>query len=169
MNEINPPARPKILMVTRLFPSARLPSFGTFCAERARALSRHADVRVMVPTPWCPPGLRSGPWAKWSQVERARVTAEGIPVSYPRFATIPKTGTWIQGASMARSVAKEYRRRHGDWVPDLVDGHFAFPDGYAAAKLARHLAAPSVVTCHGSDLLKYPSIPIAGRMLRRRA
>ena len=167
MSQAGPTTRPRILMVTRLFPSARLPVFGTFCAERARALSQYADVRVIVPTPLCPPGLRVGAWARWSQVEREGVTAEGCPVSYPRFAVVPKTGTWIQGVTMARSVVREYRRRHGDWAPDLVDGHFAFPDGYAAVKLARHLAAPSVVTCHGSDLLKYPSIPIAGRMLRR--
>jgi glycosyltransferase involved in cell wall biosynthesis len=153
-------------MVTRLFPSRRLRWLGPFCAERARALARRAEVRVIVPTPYCPPGLRFGKWKQWAEVEREGLTDEGISVSYPRFGVIPKAATWLQGVTLARSVAREYRRRHRTWRPDVVDGHFAFPDGYAAVRLARLLGCASLVTCHGSDLRKYPRIPVAGGMLR---
>jgi glycosyltransferase involved in cell wall biosynthesis len=74
--------------------------------------------------------------------------------------------TWFQGFSMARSVIKEIVQRHNSWRPDVIDGHFAFPDGYAAVKSAEHLGCTSLVTCHGSDLLLYPSIIFAGSMLK---
>ena len=159
--------KPKILMLTRLFPSREFPTMGTFCAERAKALSRYADVRVMVPTPYFPRGL-PGPstWRRWARVERYGETAEGIPVSYPRYLSVSKVATWSQGLAIARSAQREFDRACRGWRPDVVDGHFAFPDGYAAVQLARRLGCASLVTCHGSDLRLYPPLPFAGRMLR---
>lgn len=160
--------RPKILMLTRLFPSKEFPTNGIFCSERAKALSRYADVRVMVPTPYYPWLFRSiGLWGRWAKVEREGLFPENVLVSYPRFVSLPKMATWYQGVSIARSAHKEFVRRHNGWLPDVVHGHFAFPDGYAAVKLAQRLKCPSLVTCHGSDLLRYPKLFIAGSMLRQ--
>jgi teichuronic acid biosynthesis glycosyltransferase TuaC len=159
--------RLKILMLTRLFPSQAFPAFGTFCLERAKALAEHADVRVMVPTPYFPdwlPGRES--WKRWGRVEREGTVEPDIRVTYPRYASIPGTATWFQGISMANCVRKELASNYGDWKPDVIDGHFAFPDGYAATRLGKAVGAPVVVTCHGSDLRQYPSIPIAGAMAR---
>lgn len=159
--------RMKILMLTRLFPSREFPAFGTFCLERAKALAQHADVRVMVPTPYFPgwlPGRAS--WKRWSKVERHGEILPGIKVSYPRYLSIPATATWLQGTAMARSVMQDLASFEDGWLPDVIDGHFAFPDGYAATKLAKSLRLPCVITCHGSDLREYPSIPIAGNMTR---
>lgn len=154
-------------MLTRLFPSHVFPTFGTFCMERAEALSLHADVRVMVPTPLYPSWLPGRPeWKKWATVERDGTTAAGLEVSYPRYASVPGTATWFQGVAMARSVRSELVERFDAWRPDVIDGHFAFPDGYAATRLGRAIGTPVVVTCHGSDLRQYPDIPIAGGMTR---
>jgi teichuronic acid biosynthesis glycosyltransferase TuaC len=160
-------SRLKILMLTRLFPSKAFPTLGTFCLERAKALAMHAEVRVMVPTPWFPSWI-PGPdeWRKWTQIEREDVIEDGIRVTSPRYLSIPKLATWPQGTAMAHSVLSELKSRYGDWRPDIVDGHFAFPDGYAAVKLAQAIGCPSIVTCHGSDLRLYPDLPVAGRMLR---
>ncbi|MDQ2694573.1 MAG: glycosyltransferase, partial [Pseudomonadota bacterium] len=148
-------------------PSREFPALGTFCAERARALSRYAEVRVLVPTPWFPSWLPArGGWRRWARVEREGRTAEGVPVVYPRYLSIPKVATWSQGIATAWSVGRAFRRRYGGWRPDVVDGHFAFPDGYAAVRLAQALGCRSLVTCHGSDLLRYPPLPITSAMLR---
>lgn len=155
-------------MLTRLFPSREFPSYGTFCAERARALSRYAEVRVMVPTPYYPRWLPArGTWRRLSRVEREGTTPEGIGVTYPRYLSVPKVATWSQGIAMARSARKEFARAYRRWRPDIVDGHFAFPDGYAAVKLAESLGCSSLVTCHGSDLKLYPPLIFTGSMLRR--
>jgi glycosyltransferase involved in cell wall biosynthesis len=65
---------------------------------------------------------------------------------------------------MAHSVRRELAAHYGDWQPDVIDAHFAFPDGYAAVKLGQAIGVPTVVTCHGSDLRQYPALPIAGGM-----
>lgn len=160
-------SRLKILMLTRLFPSRAFPTLGTFCLERAKALSLHADVRVMVPTPWFPswiPGLSD--WQKWSRVETQGTLEGNLQATYPRYLSVPKIATWPQGAAMVYAAKRDLVSSYGTWMPDIVDGHFAFPDGYAAVKLARYLKCPSMITCHGSDLRLYPELPIAGRMLK---
>lgn len=159
--------RLKILMLTRLFPSRAFPAFGTFCIERAKALAVHADVRVMVPTPYYPvwlPGKED--WKKWTRVERQGTVEENIRVTYPRYASVPGTATWLQGVTMARSARRDLESNYDNWRPDVIDGHFVFPDGYAAVQLGRSIDAPVVVTCHGSDLRQYPEIPVAGAMTR---
>jgi teichuronic acid biosynthesis glycosyltransferase TuaC len=159
--------RLKVLMLTRLFPSQMLPSFGTFCMERAKALSMSTDVRVMVPTPYFPnwlPGRME--WKRWARVEREGLTPEGIPVSFPRYLSIPGGATWFQGVAMAQAVRQDFKKHFKDWRPDVIDGHFAFPDGYAATQLGKALGVPVMVTCHGSDLRQYPDLPIAGKMTR---
>lgn len=135
--------------------------------ERAKALAAHADVRVMVPTPYYPDWLpgREG-WKKWTRVERGGEAEGGILVTYPRYASIPGTATWFQGVAMARSARRDLESNYGDWRPDVIDGHFAFPDGYAATRLGHAIGTSVVVTCHGSDLRQYPDIPIAGAMTR---
>lgn len=159
--------RLKILMLTRLFPSQAFPAFGTFCIERAKALAVHADVRVMVPTPYYPkwlPGKED--WKKWTRVERQGTVEGNIRATYPRYASVPGTATWLQGVTMARSAHHDLESNYDGWRPDVIDGHFAFPDGYAATRLGRAIGAPVVVTCHGSDLRQYPDIPVAGAMTR---
>lgn len=157
----------KILMVTRLFPSKVFPAFGTFCLERAKALAVEHDVRVIVPTPYFPAWLPGkAEWKKWARVENSGKVENDIPVVYPRFLSIPGTATWFQGVAMAKCVRQALNISFPDWRPDIVDGHFAFPDGYAAVRLAQSIGTTSVITCHGSDLRQYPDIPIAGAMTR---
>ena len=160
--------RLKILMLTRLYPSQAFPGFGTFSMERAKALAEHADVRVMVPTPYFPswlPGREE--WKKWASVEREGKLPAEIRVTYPRYVSIPGSATWFQGVAMAHSVSRELALNYEGWQPDVIDGHFVFPDGYAAMRLGQAIDAPMVVTCHGSDLRLYPDIPIAGAMTRK--
>lgn len=158
--------RLKVLMLTRLFPSKVFPSLGTFCMERARALVEHFDIRVMVPTPWFPSWI-PGPaeWRKWARVEREGVFENGIRVTYPRYLSIPKMATWSQGLAMANAAINDLHTHYGDWRPDIIDGHFAFPDGYSAVKLAKTIQRPSLVTCHGADLRLYPELPITRSMV----
>ena len=158
--------RLKVLMLTRLFPSREFPTLGTFCLERAVALADHVDLRVMVPTPWFPAWIR-GPqkWRRYGRVERRGEPASGVHATYPRYLSIPAVATWSQGLAVAVAVRRELKT-YGGWMPDVIDGHFAFPDGYAAVALARSLGRPATVTCHGSDLRLYPALKVTGSMVR---
>jgi len=153
-------------MLTRLFPSTAFPTLGTFCLERARALAKHADVRVMVPTPYFPRGLPAPKeWRLWSEVERESKLEGSIIVTYPRYLSIPKIASFSQGFAVAHSAYQDFKAHYAGWQPDIIDGHFAFPDGYAAVQLARKIGCPAVVTCHGADLRIYPELPTVKDML----
>ena len=52
---------------------------------------------------------------------------------------------YLRLARDARRAAKRFR-------PDVVYGHFLFPAGMAAARAARAVDAPFVVTAHGTDV-----------------
>lgn len=158
----------RFLIVTQMFPSSVRGTLGTFVAARAKALAKLGNVRVIVPTPWFPPIGGMGKYSRFAQVERSRVTDEGAIVFYPRYMVLPKTATWLQGFTMARAVRRQFHLSCGScgWWPDVIDAHMAFPDGYAARRLATQLGCKCFVTCHGSDLAKCPSVPIAAGMLR---
>jgi len=66
---------------------------------------------------------------------------------------------------MAHSVCRDFKRHYENWQPDIVDGHFAFPDGYAAVRIGQMIGCPAVVTCHGADLRVYPQHTFVGSML----
>jgi glycosyltransferase involved in cell wall biosynthesis len=135
--------------------------------ERAKALAVHADVRVMVPTPYFPSWMTGrSKWRRWARVEREGVTPEGGQVSFPRYFSIPGAPAFLQGVAMSSAVRRDFSECFAGWQPDVIDGHFAFPDGYAATQLGNTLGVPVMVTCHGSDLRQYPDLFIAGNMTR---
>ncbi len=158
--------RLKVLVLTQLFPRPDNPALGAFVAARVAAMSRLADVRVFAPVPHAPPMRR---YSHYRNAPRAQLTDEGVQVWRPRYVVAPKTATFIQGPTMYRAALAAFKRYCGSegWWPDVIDGHFAFPDGYAAVRLGARLEVPATVTCHGTDLAKYPSMPLAGALLRR--
>ncbi len=157
----------KVLMLTRLFPSTACPILGTFCLERAKALAAHADVRVMVPVPYFPRWVPAPQkWRLWSTVERARELEGAIRITYPRYFSMPKVATFSQGLAMAYSAWCEFQHQYKNWRPDIIDGQFAFPDGYAAVRLGQTIGCSAVVTCLGADLRVYSGHAFVGTMLR---
>ncbi len=49
---------------------------------------------------------------------------------------------------------------------DVIDAHYFYPDGVAAALLARRLKLPLVITGRGSDLTLIPDYPLARAQIR---
>lgn len=157
-------ALPRILILTQMFPSSLQPTLGTFIAQRACALAPLAEVRIAVPTPWFPPLPGLGRYSRIARLERQSISPQGLPVLRPRYFMLPKTATWLQGLTMSLGVDRGLGRQ--PWRPEIIDAHFVYPDGFAAVRLARRIGCRCVITCHGSDLAKYPSMPLTGRMLR---
>jgi glycosyltransferase involved in cell wall biosynthesis len=48
---------------------------------------------------------------------------------------------------------------------DLIDAHYFYPDGVAAAMLARHFNKPLVITARGSDITLFPSYALPRRQI----
>ena len=146
----------RVLTFTSLFPSEARPRHGIFVETRLQQLLRDCavDARVIAPVPWFP--LRSpvfGQYAEFAATPRHATRDGGLRVSYPRYAMVPRLGVAFQPASMARAaVADAERLITSGWRPDIIDAHYFYPDGVAAAMLSERLQIPFVVTARGSDV-----------------
>jgi teichuronic acid biosynthesis glycosyltransferase TuaC len=154
----------KVLTFTTLYPSVARPRHGIFVENRLLQLLKSSDVqaRVIAPVPWFPFGHRLfGGYADFAQTP-LHETRSGISVSHPRYATMPGAGMYLQPFTMARAGAREFvALRSTGFDCDVVDAHYFYPDGVAAAFVARRFAKPLVITARGSDVnllanLAYP-------------
>ncbi len=147
--------RLKSLLFSTLYPSSVRPGHGIFVETRLRELMQHApiDARVLAPVPWFPSGhARYGAYGVMARTPRAE-RWNGIDVSHPRFALLPKLGMTISPLTLAWGALPEARRLIQQGFDfDLIDAHYFYPDGVAAAWLARWLGKPLVITARGSDL-----------------
>jgi teichuronic acid biosynthesis glycosyltransferase TuaC len=164
-----PPLR--LLTFTTLYPHAGAPNLGVFVENRLRHLvaTGRATSLVVAPVPWVPPlGTLNPAWASWAgalPVEQRH----GITVRHPRYPVIPKIGMnaapWLLYQASWRAVARHMRRTGQRF--DVIDAHYAYPDGVAATWLGRRLGLPVVITVRGSDVTEYPAFAVPRRLIRR--
>lgn len=142
----------KVLAFSSLFPNAEQPRHGIFVETRLRKLaaSREADVRVVAPVPWFP--LRRGSAPRVPAV----VERQGLVVHHPRFVAVPglPSAAALTMATASLPLLRRVIREGFDF--DLIDAHFYYPDGVAAALLGRWLGKPVVITARGSDITWWP-------------
>jgi len=149
----------RVLTMTTLFPSAARPSHGVFVANRMGRVARtgRASVRVIAPVPWFPfDAPRFGEYAEFARTPR-REDVAGLAVDHPRYVLPPKIGMGIAPDSLARAALAAARRIVAAEGPfDLLDAHYYYPDGVAAALVASALGVPFVVTARGTDISLIP-------------
>lgn len=152
--------RPRILVITNLFPTRNEPNRGIFVKQELAELSRHGEVRVMAPLPWVPfdiPFISS--WKPFSGLPQEDVVA-GIRVTYPRWFVIPKTGRSLYGLIMALALLPSLLRLKKRFPFDVIYAQWMYPDGFAAAVLGRLLGIPVVQHAHGCDINEYTKYPV---------
>ena len=149
-------ARLRVLTFTSLFPSRARPRHGIFVEMRLRHLVQdcEVDARVIAPVPWFPfTSPAFGLYAKYAATPRRTTRDSGLQVTHPRYLMLPKLGVSIQPDSMARAaVVDAFELKRSGWHPDILDAHYLYPDGVAAALLAERLKIPFVVTARGTDV-----------------
>lgn len=145
--------RRRVLLFSTLYPSSARPNHGIFVETRLRELvaSGAVEARVVAPVPWFfSTNPRYGGYSRWASTPR-RETRHGIEVAHPRYPLPPKVGQTVAPLVLALGALPAVRR----WVRegfDLIDAHYFYPDGVAAALIARLLGTPLVITARGSDL-----------------
>lgn len=83
-----------------------------------------------------------------------------MAITHPRFLVIPRVGMALQPGALARSVIAEVKSMMaGGYDFDLIDAHFFYPDGVAAAEVATAFGKPFVVTARGSDINLFGRFP----------
>lgn len=159
-----PETRPRILVLSSLFPSVARPQAGLFIRERMFRVAKRLPLTVVSPQPWFPlqgairmfrPHFR--PSTPSGYEEQA-----GISVYYPRFFSIPGVCKGLDGTWMALGCIAWLRRLKEAPGFDLIDAHFAYPDGYAAVQLGRRFKVPVTITLRGTE------VPLSQDPIRRR-
>lgn len=153
MAESYPLGEPRLLVLSSLFPNRVRPTAGIFIRERMFRVAAHIPLIVISPQPWFPgqslirlfrPGYRP-PSPRHEQ-------QHGVDVYFPRFLALPGLLRRLDGWTMAASIyflARRLARRHRIGV---IDAHFAYPEGEAAAHLGRWLNLPITITLRGTEV-----------------
>jgi len=89
-----------------------------------------------------------------------------MEILHPRYPLIPKVGMTMTPRLMALWVKPTVQRiiREG-YDFDLIDAHYFYPDGVAAAMIGRSLGKPVVITARGTDINLIPQNPTARKQI----
>jgi glycosyltransferase involved in cell wall biosynthesis len=158
----------KILTFTTLYPNASRPSHGIFVETRLRHLLENGGVasKVVAPVPWFPSDNpiygRYAAFASTPRVEKRH----GIDVLHPRYLSVPKFGMNVSPLLLAARVGPLLDTMvRGDFGFDIIDAHYFYPDGVAAAIIGRRLNKPVVITARGTDINLFPKFAVPRRMI----
>lgn len=85
---------------------------------------------------------------------------------FPRFLSVPGLFKKYDGLMMALCAFPRMRKLKRMGRLDVIDAHFAYPDGYAASLLSRWLKVPFTVTLRGTETRHLADSALAGRVLQ---
>lgn len=161
----------RVLSIATLFPNPVRPSFGIFVGNQMRAVNARGGVDLAMVSP-----IGMPPWPLPLKEPYARLRpipkesdAAGLKVHYPRFTLIPRIGGDSNPGRIVSAVLPLARKLHAEQPFDLVDAQFFFPDGPAAAAIARDLGLPLTIKSRGADIHFWGARPKALAQIREAA
>ena len=144
--------RPALVVLSTLFPSAQEPIAGVFIRERMFRVAKRLPVTVISPQPWFPLQGLVRCWRPDYRPARAPFeTVDGVEIHRPRFFALPAILRRFDGFSVALATWGLLRRLKRAGRADVLDVHFAYPDGYAGYLLAKWSGLPFVITLRGKE------------------
>ncbi len=141
----------RVLSLASLYPNPVQPRFGPFVARQMEALAKQGEWDVTVINPIGIPPIAFGRYNSLLPILGESVE-HGVAVYRPRFTLIPKIGGPLNPWFIARAVLPLVRRLHAENPFSLVDAQFFYPDGPAAAMIARALGLPLSIKARGADI-----------------
>jgi len=144
----------KILTYTTLFPNNVHPQHGIFVENRLRQIVETGEVsaQVIAPVPWFPFKQEIfGHYGSFARIERLEERFD-LSIQHPRFLTIPKVGMHLAPELLFRATVNRVKRSVEETRAVLIDAHYFYPDGVAAAKIGGALGLPVVISARGSDI-----------------
>lgn len=159
----------RTLLFSTLYPSSVRPGLGIFVETRLRELlaSGQVQTKVVAPVPWFfSTNSRFGDYARMAKTPR-RETYHGIDVLHPRYLLPPKVGMSIAPFVLAAGAVGAVARLLDEGYDfDLIDAHYYYPDGVAAALLAKYFNKPFAVTARGSDINLLANYAVPRKLIR---
>jgi len=144
--------KPRLAVVTPLWPLPGAPHAGKPIVETARALQCWADLEVFCPAPRYPPLRFLEPRQYVYHRADPKAAPEGLKTHYLEYWTLPALGRRFNGPSTRRALAAPL----ASFRPDLILGYWLYPSCWALLEIARSLDVPLIVGSRGSDLHRIP-------------
>jgi teichuronic acid biosynthesis glycosyltransferase TuaC len=143
--------RLRLLSISIVYPNPSEPGLGLFVRSRLQAMAESASVKVIAPIPVIdysnPKGnllrSRTFPLSRWDGP---------IQVFHPRW-VFPPNGTPLNVLCLAARLQLLMRRLRRDFAFDLIDSHFGYPEGVAAALLSSVSGMPFTITLRGNETM----------------
>ncbi len=157
----------RVLTLATLFPNGAKPTLGVFVERQTRALAARPDVAVRVVAPV---GLPIWPlslhphYAPLRSLPR-REQWRDLEVERPPYRVWPGIGAAGTARRMAADLLPVLRELRRDFPFDVIDAEFFWPDGPAAALLAKALGVPFSVKARGSDIHYWGARPGIGEQI----
>ncbi|MEM1131437.1 MAG: glycosyltransferase [Pseudomonadota bacterium] len=148
----------RILTLATLYPNPSKPNFGIFVARQTEKLASLPDMDVTVVNPVSLPPF------PLSRLQRFRYAAQlsgdsgasadkgGPPIHRIAFQSMPGMAARNNAASITRAVIPLAKKLHAAKPFDLIDAEFFYPDGPAAALIAKELGIPYTIKARGADI-----------------
>ncbi len=158
----------KILVFSSLYPNAAQPVHGLFVERRLLHVvaTGRVEARVVAPVPWFPLSSPSfGEYSTFARVPHSE-SRNGLEILHPRYPLPPKIGMSAAPLSMALSTLAAVRRLRREFPFELIDAHYSYPDGVAAALLGKWLGVPVTITARGTDISLIPRYRVPRAWIR---
>lgn len=137
----------KILTLTTVYPSSTEPELGVFVRTRLVHMAASAEVKVLAPVPLINYGRRVH---ELTRRIPARRLDNGIEIAAPRW-FYPPGGGALNGLFLFLRIAWPVTRIRRGFPFEVIDAHFAHPEGVAAALAAAAIGCPFTITMRGSE------------------
>jgi len=152
----------RVLTFTTLYPNAAKPNHGVFVENRLRQTRARHELQstVVAPVPFFPFTAEIfGAYARFARTPEHEIR-HGVHVHHPRYLSIPKVGMNVAASLLYRGGLTACRLHQlNNRTIDVIDAHYFYPDGVAAARLSKALGIPFVVTSRGTDLNVLANFP----------
>jgi teichuronic acid biosynthesis glycosyltransferase TuaC len=146
----------RILSLSSVYPNPDEPGLGVFIKSRLQQMARLAEIKVVAPVPIIDYSrLRSHrletAWIGGRRIPRCRHD-DSIEVHHVRWA-YPPGGTVFNPICEFGSIYRTALGLRNRFAYELIDAHFAFPEGVAAALLSWRTGLPFTVTLRGNETM----------------
>lgn len=144
----------RVLTLVTLFPNQLRPTLGVFVERQTRALAARDGVEVQVVAPVGLPLWPLSLHPHYAPLRHLplRENWNGLEVHRPRYRVWPKLGQAGTARRMAAALLPVLQEIKRDFPFDVIAADFFWPDGPAAASLARALDVPFSIKARGSDV-----------------
>jgi glycosyltransferase involved in cell wall biosynthesis len=156
----------KILALSYLYPNSLYPHYGIFVHNRLKAVSKYHDVKVINPIPWFPGCGRLARYKDYDKIPQ-KETLDGIEVFHPRFLVIPRYWKFIDAFTYRAVVMPLAERLRNDFLFDLIDLHWTYPDLPTGTALKRKYGKKMVVTLRGKEAFHIGEGAIRERLITK--